>query len=152
NANFGDRLKYAGGDYDTTTGLEHFGDRYYDPAARRWTSQDPIGFSAGDANLYRYAGNNTPNATDPSTKRFFRLMSLIMRRYGSGAGRPRGVRASTKRRLSNQGRRWPAALNASSTGTSASWPANGSHCTSNVVGVPYSRPGRLMNVRRSVRT
>ncbi|MCO8124099.1 hypothetical protein NHH03_20310 [Stieleria sp. TO1_6] len=29
-------------------------------------SQDPIGFSAGDANLYRYVGNGPTNATDPS--------------------------------------------------------------------------------------
>ncbi len=30
------------------------------------TSQDPIGFEAGDSNLYRYAGNNSVNVTDPS--------------------------------------------------------------------------------------
>lgn len=29
-------------------------------------SQDPIGFAAGDANLYRYVGNSPTNATDPS--------------------------------------------------------------------------------------
>ncbi|HRX83260.1 MAG TPA: HNH endonuclease, partial [Pirellulaceae bacterium] len=29
-------------------------------------SNDPIGFSAGDANLYRYVGNESTNATDPS--------------------------------------------------------------------------------------
>ncbi|MCO8123236.1 hypothetical protein NHH03_15920 [Stieleria sp. TO1_6] len=29
-------------------------------------SQDPIGFAAGDANLYRYVGNGPTNATDPS--------------------------------------------------------------------------------------
>jgi len=29
-------------------------------------SQDPIGFDAGDANLYRYVGNHPTNATDPS--------------------------------------------------------------------------------------
>lgn len=27
---------------------------------------DPIGFEAGDANLYRYVGNSPPNDTDPS--------------------------------------------------------------------------------------
>src|SRR5439155_16583030 len=31
----------------------------------RWTSQDPLGFSAGDDNLYRYVSNNPTNATDP---------------------------------------------------------------------------------------
>ncbi len=29
-------------------------------------SKDPIGFAAGDANLYRYVGNGPTNATDPS--------------------------------------------------------------------------------------
>jgi hypothetical protein len=29
-------------------------------------SQDPIGFAAGDANLYRYVGNGPTNRTDPS--------------------------------------------------------------------------------------
>lgn len=32
----------------------------------RFISQDPIGFAGGDANLYRYVGNSSPNATDPS--------------------------------------------------------------------------------------
>jgi hypothetical protein len=38
----------------------------YDPKPGRWLSQDPIGFDAGDANLYRYVGNNPPNGIDPS--------------------------------------------------------------------------------------
>jgi hypothetical protein len=29
-------------------------------------SEDPIGFAAGDANLFRYVGNSWPNATDPT--------------------------------------------------------------------------------------
>jgi hypothetical protein len=38
----------------------------YDSFAGRWTSEDPIGFAAGDANPDRYVGNNSPNLTDPS--------------------------------------------------------------------------------------
>jgi hypothetical protein len=38
----------------------------YDPKVGRWTSQDPEGFLAGDADLYRYVGNSPTNATDPS--------------------------------------------------------------------------------------
>jgi hypothetical protein len=38
----------------------------YDPTVGRWLSQDPIGFKAGDPNLYRYVGNSPTNATDPS--------------------------------------------------------------------------------------
>lgn len=40
--------------------------RWYDPAAGRFISADPIGFAAGDTNLYRYCFNNPTNATDPS--------------------------------------------------------------------------------------
>jgi hypothetical protein len=38
----------------------------YDPKIGRWLSQDPIGFSAGDANLYRYVFNDPVNETDPT--------------------------------------------------------------------------------------
>jgi hypothetical protein len=32
----------------------------------RWTGQDPLGFDAGDSNLYRYVHNDPTNLTDPS--------------------------------------------------------------------------------------
>mgnify|MGYP003328653091 CR=1 FL=1 len=32
----------------------------------RWSTQDPIGFKAGDYNLYRYVNNRFVNVTDPS--------------------------------------------------------------------------------------
>jgi RHS repeat-associated protein len=32
----------------------------------QWTGEDPIGFSAGDANLRRYVGNNAANRADLS--------------------------------------------------------------------------------------
>ena len=38
----------------------------YDPIVGRWLEEDPDGFEAGDANLYRYVGNDPTNATDPS--------------------------------------------------------------------------------------
>jgi hypothetical protein len=38
----------------------------YDPGIGRWLSEDPIGFEACDANLYRYVGNDPTNRTDPS--------------------------------------------------------------------------------------
>ena len=40
--------------------------RWYDPEVGRWLSEDPIGFEAGDANLYRYVGNGVTLDTDPS--------------------------------------------------------------------------------------
>jgi hypothetical protein len=40
--------------------------RYLDPTTGRWTTQDPLGFAAGDANLYRYVGNTPTLLVDPS--------------------------------------------------------------------------------------
>lgn len=57
---------YTGKLYEKRTGLQNNLNRWYDPNLGKWISQDPIGFSAGDANLYRYVGNKPTNATDPS--------------------------------------------------------------------------------------
>ena len=38
----------------------------YDPTIGRWLSEDPIGFEAGDPNLYRYVGNRSTTQTDPT--------------------------------------------------------------------------------------
>jgi RHS repeat-associated protein len=62
----GDRFGWAGGIRDAATGLNFFNNRYYDPQTGRWTTKDQSGFTAGDANLYRYVGNNVANATDPA--------------------------------------------------------------------------------------
>jgi RHS repeat-associated protein len=57
---------FTGAMFDAETGLQYQRARYFDPAAGRWISEDPIGFSAGDGNLSRYVGNATAVATDPS--------------------------------------------------------------------------------------
>jgi RHS repeat-associated protein len=57
---------YTGRLLDETTGLQNNLNRWYDPATGRWISEDPIGFNAGDPNLYRYVGNSPTNFTDPS--------------------------------------------------------------------------------------
>lgn len=38
----------------------------YSPNLGRWLEKDPIGYEAGDNNLYRYVGNSPVNYTDPS--------------------------------------------------------------------------------------
>jgi hypothetical protein len=38
----------------------------FDPRIGRWVEEDPIGFEAGDANPYRYVGNDPTNKVDPS--------------------------------------------------------------------------------------
>jgi hypothetical protein len=40
--------------------------RWYDSTTGRWISQDPLGFDAGDSNLYRYVNNRPNDYTDPS--------------------------------------------------------------------------------------
>lgn len=57
---------FAGGLFDSVTGLTRHGARDYDPLAGRWTSKDPIGFDGGEANLYGYVSNDPVNLIDPS--------------------------------------------------------------------------------------
>ena len=61
-----DRFLFTGREFDAETGLYYYRARYYDPLNGRFISQDPIGFTAGDANLYRYVGNSPINFVDPS--------------------------------------------------------------------------------------
>jgi RHS repeat-associated protein len=56
---------FAGGLYDSQTGLVRFGVRDYDPEIGRWTAKDPIGFEGGDTNLYGYILNDPVNFIDP---------------------------------------------------------------------------------------
>jgi RHS repeat-associated protein len=55
---------FAGGLWEPATGMVRFGARDYDPMAARWTQKDPIGFGGGQANLYRYVGDDPINGTD----------------------------------------------------------------------------------------
>jgi RHS repeat-associated protein len=63
---WGDRYKWTGRDLDIQTGLQYNRARWYDPTTGRWTSQDPLGFEAGDSNLYRYVRNHATSFRDPS--------------------------------------------------------------------------------------
>jgi RHS repeat-associated protein len=54
---------FAGGLYDSDTGLVRFGARDYDPETGRWTAKDPIRFDGG-LNLYVYAGGDPVNYID----------------------------------------------------------------------------------------
>ncbi len=57
---------FAGGLYDSDTGLVRFGVRDYDPETGRWTSKDPILFAGGDSNLYGYVLADPVNFMDPT--------------------------------------------------------------------------------------
>jgi RHS repeat-associated protein len=52
--------------FDAETDLQYNRARWYDPATGRWMSQDPLGFDAGDSNLYRYVRNQFSSANDPA--------------------------------------------------------------------------------------
>jgi RHS repeat-associated protein len=56
---------YTGREIDEETDLNFYRARYYDSSIGRFITQDPIGFNAGDTNLYRYVNNNPINLIDP---------------------------------------------------------------------------------------
>ncbi|WP_223789928.1 PKD domain-containing protein [Marinicella meishanensis] len=55
---------FAGGLYDSDTGLTRFGMREYDPYVGRWLSKDPLLFNGKDSNLYTYVFNDPVNFRD----------------------------------------------------------------------------------------
>ena len=64
----GNTRLFAGQDFDTATGLAYDRARWYNAATGSFLARDPLGFRAGDANLYRYVGANPANYVDPSGK------------------------------------------------------------------------------------
>ena len=60
------RYQWTGREKDAETGLQYNRARWYDAGTGRWISQDPMGFDAGDSNLYRYARNAPTVGDDPS--------------------------------------------------------------------------------------
>jgi len=50
---------------DDGTGLKYYRARYYSPRLHRFISQDPLGFSGGDVNLYAYVRNSPVLSRDP---------------------------------------------------------------------------------------
>ncbi len=56
-------IKYAGEYYDAETGFVYLRNRMYDPATRRFTSEDP---ARDQLNWYAYCGNNPVMMVDPS--------------------------------------------------------------------------------------
>ncbi len=57
---------YTAREIDAESGLYFYRARYYDAVTGRFLREDPIGFDAGDVNLYRYVFNNPVNLRDPS--------------------------------------------------------------------------------------
>ncbi len=57
--------QFTGRDNDGT-GLLYYRSRYYSPTQQRFISEDTVGFSGGDTNLYAYVFNSPTNFTDSS--------------------------------------------------------------------------------------
>ncbi len=76
-------ILFVSREFDFETGLYYNRARYLDPTTGRWTTQDPLGFAAGDANLYRYVGNMATVATDPSGNLLFVPVLVVA---GAAAG------------------------------------------------------------------
>jgi len=66
NPSAGDRFKYAGMQYDAATGLDFDRARWYDPAAGRFVTQDPMGFTTGSVDTYEYVSNSPADLIDTS--------------------------------------------------------------------------------------
>jgi RHS repeat-associated protein len=80
---------WTGRERDGVPGLQYNRARWYDPSSGQWASLDPLGFDAGDANLYRYVGNSPTNATDPSGQMAdgFNPFGLISDLFSLGSGK-----------------------------------------------------------------
>jgi RHS repeat-associated protein len=66
-----DTYTFQGRRYDPESGLYYFRNRYYSPELGRFISRDPIGYAAGDVNLYRFVGNGPYGGLDPMGLRIF---------------------------------------------------------------------------------
>ncbi len=109
---------YTGRPVDDATGLQNNLHRWYDPAVGRWLSEDPIGFGGGDANLYRYVGNEStgyvdpsglvigdPNATRPKPPVNRTWFQYLFRGFGAGRNTIQGI-ADRNQAAEQQLRRW----------------------------------------------
>jgi RHS repeat-associated protein len=76
---------FAGGLYDTHTGLVRFGARDYDATTGRWTAKDPALFDGGDANLYAYAYGDPLNYVDPDGEIAFFVAAIGLSVFGEAA-------------------------------------------------------------------
>ena len=62
---YGNPFMFTGREYFPGLGIYDFRTRFYHPGLGRFLQSDPIGFAAGDANLFRYCGGDPVNSTDP---------------------------------------------------------------------------------------
>ena len=61
---------YTSRELDVETGLYYYRARYYDADMGTFIGRDPIGYSAGDENLYQYVGGRPTVFVDPTGERW----------------------------------------------------------------------------------
>jgi RHS repeat-associated protein len=61
----GNRFMFTGREWLSDLALYDYRNRVYSPLLGRWLQTDPIGFEAGDVNLYGYCGNAVLSGMDP---------------------------------------------------------------------------------------
>lgn len=61
---YGNRFLFTGREYLAELGLYDYRNRVYSPNLGRFLQTDPLRFSAGDVNIYRYCGNDAVNLAD----------------------------------------------------------------------------------------
>jgi RHS repeat-associated protein len=84
--------------FDPATNLQNNLNRWYDPVVGRWLSEDPIGFEAADANLYRYVENM------PRKKVFYaQHITFVTPERGDWIGSTAGARTRISHRGIEQG-------------------------------------------------
>lgn len=76
-----DKSQYTSRENDSD-GLYFYRARYYHPVFSRFVSEDPVGFAAGDPNLYGYVFENPVNYADPTGQ----LVPLLLAGLACGAG------------------------------------------------------------------
>lgn len=62
---YGNRFMFSGREWYSEILFYDYRNRYYMPRIGRFVQTDPIRFSGGDVNLYRYVSNSPINANDP---------------------------------------------------------------------------------------
>ena len=85
-ASAANRQFFHGKAYDSESGLQYFGARYYDPVVGRFMGVDPVGFDARNLHSFnRYAyGNNNPYKYTDRDGRFAILIPIVGLVVGGG--------------------------------------------------------------------
>ncbi|MEM7595895.1 MAG: RHS repeat-associated core domain-containing protein, partial [Cyanobacteria bacterium P01_A01_bin.83] len=90
-----DGFGYTGREFDSETGNYYYRARYYDSDTGLFISTDPIGFAAGDSNLYRYVGNSPLIYTDPYGEDLYSVLNTVDK-FAAGFGDNVTFGATTK--------------------------------------------------------